>query len=160
VVVEILCRTGVIDRLTMQPPSEMLRDLVVLLGSGKMNGAMVKTLANVAIAATLAVVFGVAVAVAIHGYRAVRQGLSRCSPPITRSRLVAPGKSGPYWGQGNFDIAGMDRMIRAKSWSVRSAAMSTGRRSSIPVFWPTTSSQSRSAARRHYRSSTLEFAAL
>jgi NitT/TauT family transport system permease protein len=75
VLIEILCRIGVIDRLTMQPPSEMLRDLVVLLASGKMNGAMLKTLTNVAIAATLAVVFGVAFGVAIHGYRAVRQGL-------------------------------------------------------------------------------------
>jgi NitT/TauT family transport system permease protein len=75
VLLEILCRTGVIDRLTMQPPSEMVRDLVVLLASGKMNGAMLKTLANVAIAAMLAVIFGVAFGVAIHGYRAVRQGL-------------------------------------------------------------------------------------
>lgn len=75
VLIEILCRTGVIDRLTMQPPSEMARDLVVLLASGKMNGAMLKTLANVVIAATLAVIFGVAFGVAIHGYRAVRQGL-------------------------------------------------------------------------------------
>jgi NitT/TauT family transport system permease protein len=75
VLVEILCRTGVIDRLTMQPPSEMARDLAVLLASGKMNGAMLKTLANVAIAAMLAVIFGVAFAVAIHGHSAVRQGL-------------------------------------------------------------------------------------
>jgi NitT/TauT family transport system permease protein len=75
VLIEILCRTSVIDRLTMQPPSEMARDLAVLLASGKMNGAMLKTLANVAIAAMLAVIFGVTFAVAIHGHRAVRQGL-------------------------------------------------------------------------------------
>jgi NitT/TauT family transport system permease protein len=75
VLLEILCRTGVIDHLTMQPPSEMVRDLVVLLASGSMNHAMLKTLTNVVIAAALAVVFGVAFAVAIHGYRAVRQGL-------------------------------------------------------------------------------------
>lgn len=75
VLLEILCRTGVIDHLTMQPPSDMVRDLVVLLASGKMNAAMLKTLANVVIAAALAVVSGVAFGVAIHGYRAVRQGL-------------------------------------------------------------------------------------
>lgn len=72
---ELLCRTGVIDRLTMQPPSEMARDLVVLLASGTMNGAMLKTFINVAIAAVLAVAAGVAFGIAIHGYRAVRQGL-------------------------------------------------------------------------------------
>jgi NitT/TauT family transport system permease protein len=74
-VLELLCRTGVIDHLTMQPPSEMLRDLVMLLASGSMNGAMLKTLANVVAAALLAVAFGIAFGVAIHGYRAVRQGL-------------------------------------------------------------------------------------
>ncbi|HUD87051.1 MAG TPA: ABC transporter permease subunit [Xanthobacteraceae bacterium] len=74
-VLEILCRIGVIDHLTMQPPSEMVRDLVVLLASGAMNGAMLKTFVNVAIAAALAVAAGIAFGVAIHGYRAVRQGL-------------------------------------------------------------------------------------
>jgi NitT/TauT family transport system permease protein len=72
---EVLCRAGVIDRLTMQPPSEMVRDLVVLLASGSMNHAMLKTLTNVGIAAALAVVFGITFAVTIHSYRAVRQGL-------------------------------------------------------------------------------------
>jgi NitT/TauT family transport system substrate-binding protein len=33
----------------------------------------------------------------------------------TIDNLLAPGKSGvPYWGPGNFDLAGMDRMIRAQ----------------------------------------------
>jgi NitT/TauT family transport system permease protein len=72
---ELLCRTSVIDRLTMQPPSEMARDLFVLLASGSMNVAMLKTFTNVAIAAALAVVVGIAFGIAIHGYRAIRQGL-------------------------------------------------------------------------------------
>jgi NitT/TauT family transport system permease protein len=71
---EVLCRTGVIDHLTMQPPSEMLRDLAVLLASGSMNGAMLKTFINVAVAASLAVAAGIAFGVALHGHRAVRQG--------------------------------------------------------------------------------------
>jgi NitT/TauT family transport system permease protein len=75
VLLELLCRTGVIDHLTMQPPSDMVRDLVVLLASGRMNEAMLKTFVNVAIAGALAVLSGVAFGVAIHGYRAVRQGL-------------------------------------------------------------------------------------
>jgi NitT/TauT family transport system substrate-binding protein len=33
----------------------------------------------------------------------------------TIHNLVAPSKSGvPYWSAGNFDFAGMDRMIRAQ----------------------------------------------
>jgi NitT/TauT family transport system permease protein len=72
---ELLCRTGVIDRLTMQPPSEMVRDLAVLLGAGAMNAAMLKTFLNVAIASGLAVIAGIAFGVALHGWRAVRQVL-------------------------------------------------------------------------------------
>jgi len=53
--VELLCRTGVIDRLTMQPPSAMVRDFVVLLASGSINQAMLKTFWNVAIACSAAV---------------------------------------------------------------------------------------------------------
>jgi NitT/TauT family transport system permease protein len=75
VLLELLCRTGVIDHLTMQPPSDMARDLVLMLASGRMNEAMLKTFLNVAIAGGLAVLAGVALGVAIHGYRAVRQGL-------------------------------------------------------------------------------------
>jgi NitT/TauT family transport system permease protein len=70
-----LCRVGVIDHLTMQPPSEMLRDLVRLLASGSMNAAMLKTLTNVTISFVLSVVVGIAFAVAIHDRRAIRQGL-------------------------------------------------------------------------------------
>ena len=36
-----------IDHLTMQPPSAMVRDFVVLMASGSMNHAMLKTFANV-----------------------------------------------------------------------------------------------------------------
>jgi len=72
---EALCRAGVIDHLTMQPPSDMLRDLVALLASGSMNGAMLKTLTNVVIACGLAVIAGVAFGVALHGRRMIRQGL-------------------------------------------------------------------------------------
>ena len=72
---ELLCRIGVIDHLTMQPPSEMLRDLYRILVSGSMNAAMLKTLTNVAIAFIASVVVGVSFGVAIHNRRAVRQGL-------------------------------------------------------------------------------------
>jgi NitT/TauT family transport system permease protein len=72
---ELLCRTGVIDHLTMQPPSDMVRDLIVLLASGSMNGAMLKTFVNVAIACGLAVIVGIAFGVGLHGRHALRQVL-------------------------------------------------------------------------------------
>ncbi len=72
---ELLCRSGVIDRLTMQPPTDMVRDLVLLLISGKMNAAMLKTFVNVAVASGLAVIAGIALGVALHGWHAARQVL-------------------------------------------------------------------------------------
>jgi len=74
-ILELLCRIGVIDRLTMQPPSAMLRDLVLLLASGAMNQAMLKTFWNVAIACGAAVIAGVVLGVALHGRHAIRQVL-------------------------------------------------------------------------------------
>src|SRR5258708_21461145 len=72
---ERLCRMGVIDRLTMQPPSAMVRDLAVLVASGSMNHAMLKAFANVGIACAAAVIAGIAFGVALHGRRAIRQVL-------------------------------------------------------------------------------------
>src|SRR5262245_57541293 len=72
---ELLCRIGVIDRLTMQPPSQMLVDLGRILLSGSLNRALVKTLTNVTLAFVLAVAVGIVVAVLIHRRRALREGL-------------------------------------------------------------------------------------
>jgi len=72
---ELLCRIGVIDQLTMPPPSEILRDTIVLLASGSMNAAMLKTLLNVVTAFSAATIAGVGLGVAIHGQRRLRQGL-------------------------------------------------------------------------------------
>jgi NitT/TauT family transport system permease protein len=72
---ELLCRIGVIDHLTMQPPSAMVRDFVVLMASGSMNHAMLKTFTNVGIACAAAIVAGIAFGVALHGRRAIRQVL-------------------------------------------------------------------------------------
>jgi NitT/TauT family transport system permease protein len=72
---ELLCRIGVIDQLTMPPPSEILRDTIVLLASGSMNTAMLKTFLNVVIAFGAATIAGVGLGVAIHGQRRLRQGL-------------------------------------------------------------------------------------
>jgi NitT/TauT family transport system permease protein len=74
-VLEALCRLGVIDRFTMPPPSRILEDLARLLVTGKLYGAIAKTLSNCAIAFALAVVAGMAAGVVIHKSRLLRQAL-------------------------------------------------------------------------------------
>ena len=72
---ELLCLTGVIDHITMQPPHRMALDLVRLLASGALNGAIAKTLGNAAAAFLLSLAIGVAAAVLLHRFRAVREML-------------------------------------------------------------------------------------
>ena len=75
--VEALCRFGVINRLTLLPPSEMAADLLHLLVTGEINKAMVQTFSNVAIAFVLSVVFGFVVGAAIHAIPRLRRA---CDP--------------------------------------------------------------------------------
>ena len=72
---EVLCRAGAIDRITMQPPHEIARDFVRLLASGRMNGAIRKTLGNAAIAFGMALAAGISFAALLHGMRALRATL-------------------------------------------------------------------------------------
>jgi NitT/TauT family transport system permease protein len=74
-VLEVLCRTGVIDRFTMPPPSRIFEDLVRLLVAGKLYGAIAKTLGNSLVAFALAVAAGLAAGVLIHRYRLMREAL-------------------------------------------------------------------------------------
>jgi NitT/TauT family transport system permease protein len=70
---EALSLTGVIDRITMSAPHQMLIDLGWILASGKLNGAIAKTLTNAAIACGLAIVLGIAFAAVIHGWSRLRE---------------------------------------------------------------------------------------
>jgi NitT/TauT family transport system permease protein len=72
---ELLCLIGIIDRLTMQPPHRIVRDLAVILTSGSLNSAILKTLTNASIALALALVAGIAAAVVLHRYKALRETL-------------------------------------------------------------------------------------
>ena len=74
-VVEVLCRTGVIDNFTMPPPSRILLDLGRLLLVGKFYGAIATTMGNVLIAFALAVVVGLAAGAVIHKSRLLREAL-------------------------------------------------------------------------------------
>ena len=72
---EVLCLAGAIDRITMQPPHDIARDLWRMLASGRMNGAMRKTLGNAALAFAAAALAGVALAALLHGFRQTRATL-------------------------------------------------------------------------------------
>jgi NitT/TauT family transport system permease protein len=72
---EVLCLTGVIDKITMQPPHLIVRDLFRLLASGKMNSAIIKTLTNTILALVLALGVGVIAGALLHRRRALRDTL-------------------------------------------------------------------------------------
>lgn len=74
-VLELLCRTGIIDNFTMPPPSRIVQDLWAILVAGKLTSAIFKTLGNAAIAFALAVVVGVIAGVVIHALPALRETL-------------------------------------------------------------------------------------
>jgi NitT/TauT family transport system permease protein len=69
---EILCLGGVIDKLTMQPPHRIVIDLVRLISSGRLDGAILKTLTNAGVAVLLAILAGVAAAVFLFRLRLLR----------------------------------------------------------------------------------------
>ena len=72
---EVLCDVGIIDKITMQAPHLIVRDLLRLLASGKMNGAIIKTLTNTAIALLMALTIGVVAGALIHRWRGLRDTL-------------------------------------------------------------------------------------
>ena len=64
-----------IDHLTMQPPSAMVRDFVVLMVSPLHEPSDAENITNVGIACAAAVIAGIVFGVALHGRRAIRQVL-------------------------------------------------------------------------------------
>ena len=72
---EALCRFGVIERFSMIPPSEIVWHLGRILAGKEMWPAILKTLANVVAACVAAVAVGVALGTLIHRWRALRETL-------------------------------------------------------------------------------------
>ncbi len=72
-VLEALCLSGIIDRITMPPPHRIAGDLVTVLLSGALYPAMGKTLANVALSFALALGAGIAFGALLHGWRTLRE---------------------------------------------------------------------------------------
>jgi NitT/TauT family transport system permease protein len=72
---EVLCLAGFIDKITMPAPHVIVRDLWRMLVSGRMNGAIAKTLSNTVLALGLALGVGIIAAALLHRARAVRDTL-------------------------------------------------------------------------------------
>ena len=74
-VMEILCLTGVIDAITMQPPHRMVVDLYEMLVSGSLDNAIAKTLMNSFFSFLLATSLGVTAAAIIHRFKNAHEAL-------------------------------------------------------------------------------------
>jgi NitT/TauT family transport system permease protein len=72
---EVLCFAKIITPFTMPAPHIIVRDLVVLLASGRLNADIAKTLGNIAITFAISMVVGVVLALLIHGYKGLREAL-------------------------------------------------------------------------------------
>src|SRR6185312_11185918 len=72
---EVLCLTGVIDKVTMPPPHIILRDFVRLIWAGEYFDEIGKSLANVLAAFALAFAVGTVTGVILHGYKTARDVL-------------------------------------------------------------------------------------
>ncbi|HTQ84346.1 MAG TPA: ABC transporter permease subunit [Pseudolabrys sp.] len=70
---EVLCLTGVIDKITMPPPHVIIIDFFRMLLAGRYFGEIGKSLANVLLAFALAFVSGAIIGTVLHGYRTVRE---------------------------------------------------------------------------------------
>ena len=72
---ELLCRLGVINRVTMIPPSEMAASLAAILASGRYNNDIFFTLYNILAAAVLASVLGFFIGAGLHALPRLRRPL-------------------------------------------------------------------------------------
>jgi NitT/TauT family transport system permease protein len=70
---EVLCLTGVITKITMQPPHRIVVDLFKILASGSLNKAILKTFANAASAFLLAMIAGIVIGALLHRTRRFRE---------------------------------------------------------------------------------------
>lgn len=83
---ELATRAGLIDRLTLIPPSEMATHLVALFRAGDLDAPIAETFANIAVAFALAASVGAVSAIAIHAHPRLR-GLAE---PLLASYYAVP----------------------------------------------------------------------
>ena len=72
VLLELCCRTGLVDSLTVIPPSEMIASMVDQIVSGELNASIATTFSTILIAFLLAVVLGTMVGALIHRWPRLR----------------------------------------------------------------------------------------
>ena len=83
---EVLCRTGVIDPLTILPPSAMVAAMIEQLASGDVTDAMLRTFSTVALAFLAAVLLGTAIGALVHAVPRLR----RATEPLLASYYSVP----------------------------------------------------------------------
>ncbi len=83
---ELLCRTAVINPLTVIPPSAMLAAMLDLLGSGTVTADIVQTFSTVGISFVASVLVGTVAGVALHGIPLVRRAVN----PLLASYYSVP----------------------------------------------------------------------
>jgi NitT/TauT family transport system permease protein len=83
---EILCRSGVIPRATMIPPSEMVVAMWQILRSGTANGDIAFTVVNLLVAIALSVVAGFGLGAVLHALPRVR----RVCEPLLSAYYAVP----------------------------------------------------------------------
>lgn len=83
---ELLCRVGVLDRVTIIPPTEMASALWDIVRSGRFNADIAFTLLNTAAAIVLAILAGFFVGAALH----VVPRLRRVSEPLLSAYYAIP----------------------------------------------------------------------
>ena len=72
---EVLCLTGVIDKITMPPPHRIAVDFVRLLVSKGLWPEIGKSMGNVVLAFVVAYALGILIGTVLHGYKALRDTL-------------------------------------------------------------------------------------
>src|SRR5215216_2698674 len=83
---ELLCRTQVINPLTMIPPSEMAIKLFDLITSGQIENDIIQTFSTVAIAFVISVTIGFGLGALLHAFPRVR----RAFDPLLASYYSIP----------------------------------------------------------------------
>ncbi|MDA8248583.1 MAG: ABC transporter permease subunit [Rhodospirillales bacterium] len=83
---ELLCRLGIVDALTLLPPSEMVAAMVQVIASGSVTADMLRTFTTVAVAFTLAVGVGAGFGTILHAVPRLRRALD----PLLASYYAVP----------------------------------------------------------------------
>jgi NitT/TauT family transport system permease protein len=84
--VEALCRSGLVDPLTLIPPSRMASGLAGIIGSGEINDDLAFTATTIATALALSIAIGFGLGVSVHAAPRLRHALD----PLLASWYAVP----------------------------------------------------------------------